>query len=361
MPRLRDFPARHIADIHYFYGMARGISRRARIYYVAAFPNRRPIPSERNFQEVHRRFTIQGLGLQLHEPPRRIINVAIEEAVLRDVFENPDISTRRLALRHGISQKSAWRILRKEGLHPYHFQRVQHLHEDVDFVPRCVLSAWILRNTREDPNFPRKILWMDEAQFTRDGITNCRNLHQWSNKGDNPRLKRASTYQVKFSVNVWVGLIDNLLIGPVILPPGLTGARFLDFLRDELPPLLENVPLELRRGMYLQMDGCPAHYAAIVRQFLDETYPNHWIGRRGPIAWPARSPDMTPLDYYLWGHMKQQIYSQPINTQAELQDRIINCAAGLDPDMIRRATLQIIYRAQLCLQQRGNHFENLMH
>lgn len=109
------------------------------------------------------------------------------------------------------------------------------------------------------------------------------------------------------------------------------------------------------------MDGCPAHYSRIVREYLNEAYPDHWIGRQGPVAWPPRSPDMTPLDYYLWGDMKQKIYSQPINTQAELQARIINCAAGLDPDVIRRATSQITYRANLCLQQHGNHFENLMH
>lgn len=230
MPRLDEFPARHIADIHFYYGMARGESRRARLLYRAAFPNRQPIPSERNIQEVHRRFAREGLRQQVQEPPPRIIDLVVEEAVLRDLFQNPEISTRRLALRHGISQKSAWRILRKEGLHPYHYQRVQHLHENVDYIPRCVLSTWILRKTRDDANFPRKILWVDEATFTRDGITNCRNLHRWCNKGENPSMKRASTFQVKFSVNVWVGLIDNLLIGPIILPQALTGQKFLELL-----------------------------------------------------------------------------------------------------------------------------------
>jgi len=30
--------------------------------------------------------------------------------------------------------------------------------------------------------------------------------------------------------------------------------------------------------------------------FLDETFPGRWVGRRGPTAWPPRSPDLTPLD-----------------------------------------------------------------
>lgn len=179
MPRLSDFPAAHIADLHFYYGMARGSARGARAAYLAAFPNRRPIPSARNFQKVHRRLAIIGLGVTRdhREPQAPVIDVAIEEAVLRDLFADPSISTRRLAMRHGISQKSAWRILNREGLHPYHYQRVQDLHDDVDWRPRCVMSTWIQRKTRENPEFPKTILWMDEAQFTRDGITNCRYLH----------------------------------------------------------------------------------------------------------------------------------------------------------------------------------------
>lgn len=364
MPRLSEFPPLHIAAIHYYYGMFRGNASAARTAYLAAYPNRRPIPSSRNFQEVHRRFENIGLGTgRERREPSHVIDVAIEEAVLRDLFADPSISTRRLALRHGISQKSAWRILRREGLHPYHYQRVQHLHDDVDWRPRCVMSIWLQRKTREDPEFPKTILWMDEAQFTRDGITNCRNLHKWCYKGQNPRLKRSSTFQVRFSVNVWAALIDNLLIGPVILPPRLTGQRFLELLRDELPLLTEDVPIGTYRRMFLQMDGCPAHYEVNVRNFLNESYPSRWIGRAGPVGWPARSPDMTPLDYFLWGTMKQRVYCSPINTEADLHDRIMSCAADLknDPEMIRRATQQVVLRAGMCLQQRGGHFEHLMH
>lgn len=180
------------------------------------------------------------------------------------------------------------------------------------------MSTWILTKTRANPDFPKTILWMDEATFTRDGITNCRNLHKWCPKGANPKLKRASTFQIRFSINVWAGLIGDILIGPVILPRTLTGERFLSLLANELPELLEDVPLAYRRRMYLQMDGCPAHYSRNVRSFLNENYRNQWIGRQGPIGWPARSPDMTPLDYFLWGTMKQRVYSTPINSEADL-------------------------------------------
>ena len=41
--------------------------------------------------------------------------------------------------------------------------------------------------------------------------------------------------------------------------------------------------------LHFQQDGAPAHYTKDVRQWLDETFPGHWIGCQGPIEWPARS------------------------------------------------------------------------
>jgi hypothetical protein len=40
-----------------------------------------------------------------------------------------------------------------------------------------------------------------------------------------------------------------------------------------------------------------------------------WIGRGGPIAWPPRSPDLTPLDIFLWGYVKNTVYQVKINDQ----------------------------------------------
>ncbi|KZC07320.1 hypothetical protein WN55_07731 [Dufourea novaeangliae] len=59
--------------------------------------------------------------------------------------------------------------------------------------------------------------------------------------------------------------------------------------------------------MWLQHDGCPARYARRVRDALNEFYPNKWIGRGGLVSWPPRSPDLTPLDIFLWGALKNAV------------------------------------------------------
>jgi len=105
-------------------------------------------------------------------------------------------------------------------------------------------------------------------------------------------------------MNVWCGVVGNRLIGPFVFDNNLTGNTYEAFLRHELPGLLDDIPLVIRSQMYFQHDGAPPHYTRRVREFLNESFPNRWLGRGGPVALLPRSPDLTPLDYYLWGHMK---------------------------------------------------------
>jgi hypothetical protein len=59
--------------------------------------------------------------------------------------------------------------------------------------------------------------------------------------------------------------------------------------------------------MWYQHDGCPAHNAIVARNVLSIDFSGRWIGRGGPRTWPARSPDLTPLDF-LWGILMDIAY-----------------------------------------------------
>ncbi|CAG5022107.1 unnamed protein product [Parnassius apollo] len=86
----------------------------------------------------------------------------MEEEVLRLVRADPMTSIRLLSIRLNVPRITIWRILKKEGLHPYHFRRAQHL-EDVDYRARSVFCSWILSQQRTNPEFLKKILWTDRV------------------------------------------------------------------------------------------------------------------------------------------------------------------------------------------------------
>ena len=163
-------------------------------------------------------------------------------------------------------------------------------------------------------------------------------------------------------MNVWCGLLGNRLIGPFVFDSNLTGNTYEAFLRNELPGLLEDIPLITRSQMYFQHDGAPPHHTRHVREYLNEFFPNRWLDRGGPVAWAPRSPDLTPLDYYLWGHMKTLVYETKVYSRAALRDRIFAAAEHIrnHPENIASATQSLLMRAENYIATGGGHFEQLL-
>jgi len=105
-----------------------------------------------------------------------------------------------------------------------------------------------LSHQAEDSEFLTSILFTDEAIFTKDGIFNQHNSHIWAK--ENPHAIRQRTSQHKFSINIWCGIVGDHLLGPYVLPARLNGTEFLNFIRQTLPILLENVPLNVQEVIY---------------------------------------------------------------------------------------------------------------
>jgi hypothetical protein len=208
----------------------------------------------------------------------------------------------------------------------------------------------------DDENFAASILWTDESQFTKDGITNYHNEHRWSE--NNPHAIRPQNFQHRFSVNVWAGICGEHLIGPHFFEGTLNSVRYLEFLESELGNLLDDVPLQHRQRMIFQHDGAPPHYGVNVRRWLNVNFPERWIGRAGPIPWPPRSPDITPLDFYLWGDVKRVVYSTQPESREELIERITNAFDSIrQNNTLFDVERSVIHRVNLCLKNEGGHFE----
>jgi hypothetical protein len=350
-----------LADMHLMYGLANCNRAEARRLYAELFPDRR-LPGEKLFQNLHARLMDTGSFKSSaldRGRPTRTRTPALEERVLEEIEGNRSLSTRRVALTEGVDHMTIWRVLKYYQLHPYHLQRVQGLGE-VDFAPRIAFCNWLLHKCAINPNFPSLILFTDEASFTRNGIINFHNLHIWQD--ENPHAVIRSRYQQQFSINVWGGIIGDFIIGPFFLPGRLTGAFYRQFLETHLPELLECIPLAIRASMWLMHDGAPPHFSGIAREFLDNSYPDRWIGRGGPVLWPARSPDLNPLDFYLWGHLKGIVYSRPVDNIDDLRLRI---EEGFDeirrqPGICERVRISLRRRAEQCILAGGGHFEHIL-
>lgn len=152
----------------------------------------------------------------------------------------------------------------------------------------------------------------------------------------------------------------NFIIGPHFFHGHLNGAQYLNFLQYDLAQLLQNVPPVLRENMWLQHDGAPAHFALDVRRYLNQEFEGRWIGRGGPISWPPRSPDLTKLDFFLWGHIKNIVYQTPPTIADDMRQRIIHAFDTVSIEMLQDVNRSFLSRLQMCSNQNLGHFENLL-
>ena len=140
-------------------------------------------------------------------------------------------------------------------------------------------------------------------------------------------------------MNVWYGIINEKLIGPYFFNENLNLMTFLRFLLNEFSNDIDELPLDYRYNLRLQFDEATIHNAVIVRDWSSFS---NWIGKNSPLVlWPPRSPDLTLLDFFLWGIIKNEVYKSRAQTGDELYERVrVACRAetaqttficGLDP------------------------------
>ena len=77
----------------------------------------------------------------------------------------------------------------------------------------------------------------------------------------------------RYSLNVWAGIINDRIIALFFLTSTLNEQRYWLFLRENLPELLDDVPLAMKNRLWFMHDGAPSHFSLVRKDFLDITYP----------------------------------------------------------------------------------------
>jgi len=117
----------------------------------------------------------------------------------------------------------------------------------------------------------------------------------------------------------------------------------------------ENVLLATCQKFYFQHDGALANN---VRGHLTRIYEGKWFGIYGPIKWMARSPDITSLNFFLWGHLKTINYVDPLVNLADLKNKIVVASNNLNEDQIMLATNRgCLRRFQLYFENNGTNVQ----
>ncbi|GFW57771.1 putative DD41D transposase [Trichonephila clavipes] len=153
---------------------------------------------------------------------------------------------------------------------------------------------WAQNEIAVVPDFHKRILFSDETHFWLNGYVNKQNCRIWSEA--NPQVYVETPLQPE-KLTVWCALWAEL---------------------------------------WFQQDGATCHTARATIDLLKDTFGDRLISRFGPVNWPPRSCDLTPLDYFLWGYVKSLVYAGKPQTLDHLEDNIRRVIADIRPQMLEK-------------------------
>lgn len=154
---------------------------------------------------------------------------------------------------------------------------------------------------------------------------------------------------------VWAGIIDNDVIGPFFFEANVDGNSYLQMLQDKVVPSLIAKGYNVKDVIF-QHDGAPSHNKTNVRQYLNATF-DTWIGRGGRINWPARSPDLNPLDFFVWGVIKDRLYISPPTNIEDLRDKVEQAFLSISPIELENTRQNFHKRLHWVVHEQGGLIE----
>lgn len=171
-------------------------------------------------------------------------------------------------------------------------------------------------------------------------------------------MRPLKTLQRK-KVMVWIGIVDRTILRPYFFEGNVDSDSYLEMITDFLLPELHRLGYDSMDLCYMH-DGAPAHYPETVRQCLNENF-GSWIGRGNGalIAWPPRSPDLNPLDFFLWGFLKTQVYRDNPQTLEEIMQKIVENLNEISEQTLALVQNNLLQRLYNVITAEGHHFEHM--
>ena len=155
---------------------------------------------------------------------------------------------------------------------------------------------------------------------------------------------------------VWCTMSSNEILGSFFFEElTVNQENYLDMLESFFYPYLQR--RKLTKKIIFQQDDAPAHFAKSIRSWLNNKLDNRWIGRGGSISWAPRSPDMTSLDFFLWGYIKNNVYKNNLKDLDDLKIKIIQEIRSIEKETLKNVFSEFEKRLSFCISVEGNTFE----
>ena len=324
-----------------------------------------PAPSKKAVWKMHKKitthFTISDAKRSGRPKTGRSLHNVLD--VLDTVMSNPTWSTTERAGHLQLPYSTVKDIL-KNDLHftAYKITR-HHLIKPLDYQKRIDFANTLLPLIAADRRLLDTILYTDEAHVELNGYINSQNARHWGSSRPNVVAQRQAHPQ---KVTIWAAISSQGLIGPYFfedaggLPVTVDGQRYLNMLQTHFLPDFQLLSTNYPMNRYFMQDGARAHILRSVITFITSVFGTRTFGEKLNVHWPARSPDGTPCDFFLWGWLKDRLYRRyPIPDRQTLKTHIVDILQNeLTIQMCQNACGAVGRRWRAIRANGGRHIEH---
>ena len=278
---------------------------------------------------------------------------------VRTQLNTSDLSLRKLSAATDVSTSSIQRILKTDlQFKSYKIQVSQELKEG-DAKKRLEFCLKMVQLMEAEELDPADIIFSDESHVYLSSSPNKQNSRLWRPK--KPEIRNHVPLH-SMKVTVWGGLTGSKVFGPYFYEEEDTGKattvtkeRYITMLSEIFP---EDSDENVCSLVFMQ-DGAPAHTSRVAMDWLKRRFGDRLISNKADFIWPARSPDLNPMDFYFWGHMKQKIHEGSPKTLMDVKILIEDFFRQIsgNRDLLKRVTAQFCSRLKCCIQADGGLFE----
>ncbi len=274
------------------------------------------------------------------------------ENLEQKVLEDPGIGIRALSRELNVSPSTMKHAL-NEDLRYYSYKRRKgQLLTEKTRQNRLTKAKKLLNKVKHPAEAQTIWFFSDEKNFCQDQKHNTQN-NRWLayNPKNIPRVM-----QTKFPQAVMVfGCVssEGHVMPPHFFKEGLrlNSHGYVEMLTTVVKPWITRVANN--RPFVWQQDSAPCHTSGKSQKWLSANFYDF----TSPNVWPPNSPDLNPMDYYVWGTVEKGSNRCASTTKSQLIERIKAAFEALPCENVKSACSRFRGRIEAVIDANGGYFE----
>jgi AraC-like DNA-binding protein len=288
---------------------------------------------------------------KIHDRTREIRTPQLIDRVQMRVLEDPSITINELAREFEVSETTMRRLVHEDLRYSSYVLKVRQMlteNAKIRRLERCRLLLSSLKNEAAG----RLRFFSDEKYFTTDPKINRRN-DRWL-AHDPQDVPVIGTTKFPASLHVLsVVSSEGDVMPPHFFQKGETVTKevYLRVLQAVVKPWMDKV--SHGRPYVFQQDNAPAHTSHLVQDWLSEHVSMFWDKN----SWPSNSPDLNPLDYFVWSVVERESNKSRHANIESLAKAIQKAFKNLDRDVLKNACERFRSRIEKVISVSGSYIE----